>query len=87
MQMLEISLVSHFVRVRVLFPLGRNPQHVLPSQGYFRRVETLRGHLVDDALSALNWLSGKRGPFSFCTHSDAGRLCGAGGQPSLCDAG
>ena len=73
--------------LRDLFPLGRNPQHVLSSQGYSRRVETLRRHLADDALSALSWLSGKRGPFSFCTQSDAGRLCGAGGQSSMCDAG
>ena len=35
------------------------------SQEYSRRVETLRCHFVDDALSALNWPSGKRVPFSF----------------------
>ena len=50
---------------RDLFPLGRDPQLVLPRQGYSRRVETLRRHLVDDALSVLNWPSGKRGPLSF----------------------
>ena len=43
---------------RDLFPLRRDPQRNLPP-----RVETLRRHLVDDALSALNWLSGKREPF------------------------
>ena len=47
---------------RDLFPLGRDPHHALPPKGYAQRVETLRRHLVDDALSALNWLSGKREP-------------------------
>ena len=37
-----------------LHPLMRDPHRAVP------RVETLRRHLVDDALSALNWLSGKR---------------------------
>ena len=50
-------------------------------------VETLCRHLVDDALSALNWLSGKRERAPFCTQSDAGRLCGAGGYPGVFDAG
>ena len=83
LQMLEISLDSLFNSgSRVLFPLGRNPQHVLPRQGYSRRVETLRLHLVDDALSALNWLSGKRGPLSFAHNQmqDACSLCDAGGN-------
>ena len=47
---------------RDLFPLGRDPHHALPPKGYAQRVETLRRHLVDDALSALNWLFGKREP-------------------------
>ena len=62
LQMLEISLVSHLVP---LFPFGRDPKHFLARQGYSRRVETPRRHLVDDALSALNWLSVQRGPLSF----------------------
>ena len=69
---------------RDLFPLGRNPQHVLPSQGYFRRVETLRGRRCVVCLELALW---KTRDVLLCTHSDAGRLCGAGGQPSLCDAG
>ena len=47
---------------RDLFPLGRDPHHALPPEGCAQRVETLRRHVVDDALSALNWLSGKREP-------------------------
>ena len=50
---------------RDLFPLERDPQRDLPPKGYSRCVETLRRHLVDDALSALNWLSGKRSHFQF----------------------
>ena len=45
---------------RDLFPLVRDPQRSLPPRGFTRRVERLRRRLVDDALSALNWLSGKR---------------------------
>ena len=50
---------------RDLYPLAREPQRSLPPRGCTRRVETLRRHLVDDALSALNWLSRKREPFPF----------------------
>ena len=50
---------------RDLFPLGRDPHRDLPPKGFVQRVETLRRHLVDDALSALNWLSGKREPAPF----------------------
>ena len=35
------------------------------NKGFVQRVETSRRHLVDDALSALNWLSGKREPAPF----------------------
>ena len=63
LQMLEISLVSHLIPVRVI---SSHWDEILSmSQGYSRRVETLRRHLVDDALSSLNWPSGKRGPLSF----------------------
>ena len=47
---------------RDLFPLMRDPHRALPFEGYTQRVETLRRHLVDDALSAPHWLSGKREP-------------------------
>ena len=50
---------------RDLFPLMRDPHRALPLKGHAQRVETLRRRLVDDALSALNWLSGKREPASF----------------------
>ena len=50
---------------RDLFPLMRDPHRALPLRGYAKRVETLRRHLVDDALCALTWLSGKREPAPF----------------------
>ena len=50
---------------RDLFPLMRDPHCALPPKGYAQRVETLPHHLVDDALSALNLLSGKREPVPF----------------------
>ena len=58
---------------RDLFPLMRDPRRALPLEGYAQRVETLRRHLVDDALSALNWLSGKRelAPFARNQMQDA----------------
>ena len=67
---------------RDLFPLGRNPQHVLPRQGYSRRVETFRRCVV--CLELALW---KTRAALLGTQSDAGCLCGAGGQPGLCDAG
>ena len=44
-------------------PADAGPRCSLPPRGYTRRVETLRRHLVDDALSALDWLSRQREPF------------------------
>ena len=64
---------------RDLFPLTRDPHRALPLVG--------STHLVDDTLSTLNWLSGKREPAPFARKSDARRLCGAGGYPGEFDAG
>ena len=66
LQMLEIGFVSHLVPVRVI---SSHWDEIIsksrPSQGYPRRVETFRRHLVDDASSATTWPSGKRGLLSF----------------------
>ena len=50
---------------RDLFPLVWDPHRALSPKGFAQRVEPLRRYLVDDALSALNWLSGKRQPAPF----------------------